>query len=149
MSIVKKRSRLRQSQAKQMLQHKDSSHIQNSITRNALCQAKARQSHQHTNRKRIQPDYETYRMRNTLRSAGQSFSQPMLHLISTTHNRRINPYANTPIIIFRCYSSWPRRAFDEEKSKIISPKSSFSINSLSMERIAKADNWLSLIVERT
>jgi len=34
-------------------------------------------------------------MRNTLRSAGQSFSQPMLHFISTTHNRRLNPDANT------------------------------------------------------
>ena len=48
--------------------------------RNAFCQAKAEQSHQHTDSRRIQPEYEKYRMRNTLRSAGQSFSQPMLHV---------------------------------------------------------------------
>jgi len=35
------------------------------------------------------------------------------------------------------------RAFDEAKSELISPKSTFSINSLSIERIAQADNRLS------
>jgi len=40
------------------------------ITRNTLCQAKAGQAHQHTDRRRIQAEYEKYRMRNTLRSAG-------------------------------------------------------------------------------
>jgi len=74
------------------------------FTRNALS-AKGGQSYQYTDRRRIQPEYEKYRMRNTLHSAGQSFSQPMLYVISTTHNRRLNPDANPPIIIFRCYSS--------------------------------------------
>jgi len=72
----------------------------------------------------------------------------MLPFISTTHHRRLNPDANTPIMIFSCYSSWTRRAFDEAKSEIMSLKSNFSINSLSMNRIAKVDNRLSPIVER-
>jgi len=96
-----------------------------SITRNALCQAKSRESHQHTDGKRIKPEYEKYRMRNILRSAGHSFIQPMLHAINTTRNHRINPDANTPIITFRCNSGLTRRAFDEAKSEIISTKSCF------------------------
>jgi len=65
------------------------------ITINALCQAKAGQSHQHTHSRHIQPEYKKYRIRNTLKSAGQSFSQPTLHSISKTHNRCLNPDANT------------------------------------------------------
>ena len=45
------------------------------ITRNALRQAKAGQSHQHTDNRRMQPEYEKYRVRNTLRSTGESFRQ--------------------------------------------------------------------------
>jgi len=41
MSVDKKRSTLHQSWAKQILQHKDSSNIQQNVTRIALCQAKA------------------------------------------------------------------------------------------------------------